>query len=466
MNAFRTHFIYYALILFALISVLTIAFFNGTGDAGDSVYHYLFARYAPEHPELYFDHWAKPVFVLLASPFAQFGFTGIKAFNCLVSGFTILITCKLAALLKYRNVELVPVIMMFSPLYYILTFSGLTEPLFALFTVTGIYLCAKNKYSAAAVVISLLPYVRSEGLIIAGVFALYFLVKRKWNLIPLLLTGSLIYSLAGYFIYGDLLWVFSKIPYAQLSSAYGSGPISHFFHELVNVTGVPLYILLWVGFIAMILKSIRKKIAEEEQVLVWLGFSCFFLAHTLFWYLGIFNSMGLKRVFIGVMPLMAIIILQGFNFVTEEIFKPDRYKKWIQALLVIYIVVFPFTPNPAAIQWKKDLTLNIDQVLVHECARELHARKLDKPPVLFNHRYFSIALGLDYFDARESGRVSRAAINNMKAGEILIWDNIWTQAETGLSLNEIMAYPRLEKIYSISGGKFGVKASFSVFRKN
>ena len=27
-----------------------IALFNGTGDAGDSITHYLYARYAPQHP--------------------------------------------------------------------------------------------------------------------------------------------------------------------------------------------------------------------------------------------------------------------------------------------------------------------------------------------------------------------------------------------------------------------------------
>ena len=84
--------IYIVLFIYIVIAVLTIIFFNGTGDAGDSIYHYLFAKYAPIHPELFFYHWAKPVYVLLASPFAQFGFTGIKIFNALVSLTTIFLT--------------------------------------------------------------------------------------------------------------------------------------------------------------------------------------------------------------------------------------------------------------------------------------------------------------------------------------------------------------------------------------
>ena len=50
-----------------------------------SYYDYLFARYAPQHPELFFHHWAKPLFVLLSCPFAQFGFIGVKVFNFIVS---------------------------------------------------------------------------------------------------------------------------------------------------------------------------------------------------------------------------------------------------------------------------------------------------------------------------------------------------------------------------------------------
>lgn len=460
------HFIYYFLFLYAVICAFTILFFNGTGDSGDSIYHYLFARSAPQHPELYFDHWAKPLFVLPASLFAQFGFAGIKFFNCLVSLATIFITYKLAVRLNYKNANLIPVIMVFAPLNYILTFSGLTEPLFALFTVTGIYLCIVNKNIAACVVISFLPYVRSEGLIIAGVFIVYFLYLNKWKFIPYLILGSLVYSIAGYFIYHDFLWVFTKIPYAKLSSAYGSGPLFHFIHEIVNITGVPLYFFLWAGFLVMVVKLLRNKITPVEKVLIWLGFSGFFLAHTLFWYLGIFNSMGLKRVFLGIMPIMAIIILHGFNFMTEKIFKKEFYSKGLRMLLIIYILVFPFTPNPSAIQWKKDMTLCIDQVLAIECANELKKSGLIKKPILFNQRYFCITLDLDYFNEKDCKRISLQNINEMQPGDLLIWDNIWTQVESGVTLNEIESLPGLEKIKSFAGEAFGVKSSFIVFRKN
>jgi len=208
--------IYLVLFIYAILAALTITYCNGTGDSGDSILHYLYAKYAPVQPELYFNHWAKPLYVLLASPFAQFGFVGVKIFNVLVTLLTIFFTLKITQKLEIKNAILVSIIFICSPLYFILTFSGLTEPLFALFISISTYTALNNKFILTCIIISFLPFVRSEGLIILSVFAFYFLVKKEWKMLPLLLFGHIAYSIAGYFIYHDLFWVFTKIPYAEL----------------------------------------------------------------------------------------------------------------------------------------------------------------------------------------------------------------------------------------------------------
>ena len=122
-----------------LAGLICIFLFNGTADAGDSIYHYLFARYAPTHIELYFDHWAKPVFVLLASPFAQFGFGGMKLFNVMVSVLTTYFTYRSAEKIKIANPLYVLPMMLFATMNFTIMFSGFTEPLFALFTIPVSY---------------------------------------------------------------------------------------------------------------------------------------------------------------------------------------------------------------------------------------------------------------------------------------------------------------------------------------
>jgi hypothetical protein len=462
----KKNLIYYLLTFYALICTLTIIFFNGTGDVEDSIAHYLFAKSALLHPELYFDHWAKPVFVLLASPFAQFGFTGMKIFNALVTLFTIFITYKIAEKLKIKNVWLVVVVMMFSPLYYVLTFSGLTEPLFALFVSAGVLLCVRQKYLAAAIVISFLPYVRSEGLIIEGVFTLYLINKRIWAFIPWLLTGSIVYGIAGYFVHGTFFWVFTEIPYAKLTSVYGSGSPFHFVEDLINVVGIPLYILFWIGFLSLIIAFITKKTTLEENILILLGFTCFFIAHSLFWYLGIFNSMGLKRVFLGVIPLMAIIIVNGFNFVTEELLSDKLIaKKILQGVIILYIIAFPFMPNPSSINWKKDMTLCNEQQLANKIVHFIKNKNIITYPLYYNHHYFSVALNVDHFDKSRKQNLTFECLNQMKPGSIIIWDNRYALKESGITIEELDTDSDFEKLFSCTGPERFGEITYVVYRK-
>jgi hypothetical protein len=454
------------LIVYALISVISIACFKGVGDMGDSVSHYLFARYAPVHPELYFDHWAKPLFVLLASPFAQFGFTGMKVFNAMVSLFTVILTYRIALRLKLGNAAVIILLMLFSPLWYILTFSGLTEPLFALFTALGIYFCLDRRYLAACLVVSFLPYIRSEGLIMVGIFGLYLLWIRSWKFLPFLLAGSVVYGVAGYFIYHDFLWVFTRIPYATLGSVYGSGPLFHFVEQLINVVGVPVYALVWIGMVAIVIGLIKKRKGPEEGILVLLGFLCFFVAHSLFWYLGIFNSMGLKRVLLGVMPLMAIMALNGFNIIAEGLAKRPQLKAAVIVLLLTYIVIFPFTANPSAIRWKKDLMMTEEQKMAFRLKDTVLKLGAISGPMIYDHQYLSLVFGLDHFDAGKRLSLTPDHIQALKPGGIVIWENQFAEEKSGLKKEQLDADSRLTRLYTREIDDFGKRIEYAVYIKN
>ena len=430
-----------------MICILTIIFFDGTADSGDSIVHYLFARYAPAHPKLFFDHWAKPLFVILASPFAQFGFGGIKVFNAINSVITIIYTYKVTELLKIKNPVIVIILMMFAPLNYILTFSGLTEPLFAMFLILGIYFCLKEKYVTASLIISFLPYVRSEGLIIIGIFGLYFMLIKKWKSIPFLITGSAVISIAGYFVYHDLLWVFTKIPYATLNSVYGSGTITHFAEKLVYVVGVPICVLVWIGFSTLVIKLFRKKANTEEFLFLLSSFSLFLIAHSLFWYLGIFNSYGLIRVMISIMPVMAIIALMGFNALTESFIKTEKIGIIIKVIVLGYILIFPFAPHPAAIQWEEKMMLQGGQLRAMEVADFISKNNQAKYPIIYSHPALSMALNLDPFDENKVRKFTRENISGMRSGELLIWDNVFVEFESGIKKSDLDAMPELTQIF-------------------
>ncbi len=440
--------VFILLAVYAVVATIVIFVFNGTGGEGDSITHFLFARYAPVHPELFFDHWAKPVFVLLSSPFAQFGFNGIKVFNVLVSMLTIYFTYRIACKLNLKNEILSAIFLIFSPLYFILTFSGLTEPLFALFVALGIYFALKEKYLAAAIIISFLPFIRSEGLIIIGIFGFYFLLKNNRKSILLLLTGHIVYSLAGYFIYHDILWVFTKIPYNNLGSPYGHGDLFHFFNELIYVTGVPGYVLFWTGYLFIIFKIFKRSVSLELVILIFLGFSAYFTAHTLFWYLGIFNSMGLKRVLIGVMPLIAIISLTGFDFITGILIKNLLLKRVIGVLIIIYVMIFPFLHNPASVNWKKDMMLTEKQKIAKNISGKLADKKAAGHRFVFSDPYLSLALNIDYFDTEKRIELTNDYLKHVKSGDIIIWDNWFSKTQLNISRKEISQNSKLQNILS------------------
>lgn len=423
--------------LYLIAALLTIRFCDGTGDAGDSIQHYLIARYAPVQPELFFNHWGKPVFTLLASAFAWTGFTGIKVFNVLVAAATIWLMDPVARLLGLKAPLVGMIALIFTPLYYMLTFSGLTEPLFALWLLLAIYLVLKGNTAASMILISFLPFVRSEGLIILGVFALYLLLVKRWKLLPLLATGHIVYAIAGSFVFHDLLWVINRIPYSRLSSIYGHGGLLHFVDQLFYVIGAPLYVLLVIGMATVILgKKAGNTISLEEKILVFGSFLCFFVAHTLFWYLGIFNSMGLKRVFLGVAPLMALLANRGFETIAFHPYFQTRpvTGRTTTNILLLLIIAFPLLSKTAGINWGKDMQLTEDQRQAQVAVDVIRQLPIDSSQrFFFTHPYLSELLGVNFFDPRVRLDLTAENLASLKTGDLVIWENWFAVVENNIT---------------------------------
>jgi len=263
-----------SLIVFGILLLFAFNTYT-TGDAGDSITHYLYAHYAFRYPQFFLHHWAKPIFVLLSAPFAQFGFKGIIVFNSLCATLSALFSFYIAKNLKIKQSWLVFVFVFFAPLYFKLIFSGLTEYLFGLFLVIGIYLISKSKSTSEAVIISFLPLIRSEGLLVLGVFAVYFLIRKKYKALPYLLSGQLIYTVIGAFYYKDILWIVNKIPYANLGSPYGKGELMDFIHRLNYVIEKPIYLLLIIGSVSLVYSFFRYGLKKDNHIKVLLIFGSF-----------------------------------------------------------------------------------------------------------------------------------------------------------------------------------------------
>ena len=454
------------LLVYALLGIITVFYFDGTGDAGDSVLHYLYAKHVLQHPENLLNHWAKPFFTLLAFPFSQMGFTGIKLMNLIIVFFTLSITYKSTVLLGLRRAWVSLAVLILSPMYYALTFSGLTEPLFALVSVGSLYLVLRNNYLWAALLLSFLPFIRSEGLIIIGVFGFYFLLKKNWKFIPFLLTGHVVYSIGGYFYYHDLLWVFTKIPYAALESVYGKGRLLHFVDQLLHVVGVPVYVLFWTGFMACVVQFVRKKLSLEISILVVGSFTAFFVAHSLFWHFGIFNSLGLKRVLIGVLPFLAIIVLVGINSIQELLASRKKFVfNTILTIVMGLMIIFPFTKNHAALQVDRDLKLKPEQLCMQRIADYLKESGRDKRKMVYSIAYLSEILNIDHFDQESRMDLKKWVLESLEVGDIIIWDDWFAGFENGVDINELRKMQGIQHLYGTEANDRGRKLYFEVFEK-
>ncbi len=435
---------YFSLSFIAIALVLVSFYFDGTGGGGDSTWHYQYSRFAHLHPENFFNHWGKPVYTILAFPFTQLGgFKGVMIFNILLSLISCVFTYKTLNLFKTANSHFIAIILFSINLYVTVTLSGLTEPLSAAMLMVSIYLITKGKNILGLTIISFLPFVRSEGLIILSVFFIYLIISKKIKFIPLLVLGHIIMSIIGSFFYHDLLWVFNKIPYANLGSAYGKGTWFHFIEQLFFQMGVVEYSLLILGGIAMVFtitkKSEHGNFFSEKLWLVYGCFMAFFVLHTSFWALGIFNSMGLSRVFVFVMPLMAIIVLDGLNFIAQFIAKWNtQLSQYVTYLLIAFMVILPFLNGPSSYKIPDDFELAGPQkVIKNTLIPYLNKYQKDKSIVIADVG-ISFFLDVDPFDKKVCKMFYDVHdFSTISNHEVIIWDNWFAPVELATPLEKL-----------------------------
>ncbi len=442
------------------ITMLVIAnTFSGTGDEGDSIMHYLYARAALKQPIYFFDHWAKPVYVLITCLPAQFGFKGIQIFNITIQAISIFITFRIAQLLHIKQAWLVALFLAIFPHQIIYALSGLTEPLFALTLMTILFLWLNQKQTIALLILSFLPFIRSEGLIVIVVFCIYLLIKKEQRRIPLLFVGHLIYTILGVLLYNKSIgWTLIENPYAVGTTDYGKGPWDAFIVNMRYAVGIILYYVTGMGLLAGLAYSILKFILKKDVnfsleflfLIYGIAFSIFFF-HSFAWYKGWFHSFGLIRVMVGILPLIALICAKFLNEIFQYL--PNRKTTKIGFLVVVLLLVFfNFYKKKYAIPNKEVLSLNEDQQIQNEMAAYLnrHHSEYKTMPIYFAAPYISVALDMDYFDRKKHPDLNVDYPNQLQKPAYLIWDDWYAPVENHVYLDDLSSRKDIKKIKSFS----------------
>ncbi|QQS46933.1 MAG: hypothetical protein IPM66_24175 [Acidobacteriota bacterium] len=390
-------------------------------DQQDSGYHYLFARWAWDHPRYFVNVWARPLFTLIYSVPAQLGYPAAKLFTVLIGVGTGWETWRLARMLKLKRAELVIPLLILQPSFYLIFSVVLTETLFALLLVIALRLHLTGHRPAGALVASTLILVRPEGFftgLLWGVWLLYELrrggeLKPLKLLTPLLLgTGMLVWWAASLALTGDPLWILHNWPsdWQMASRANGNGPLWWYILMLPLIVG-PFFLP---QFIYGLVISLKRSVFLFGTA----SFLTLFVAHSIMFSRGWFGSAGYPRYLVCVSPAIAIISLIGWNHLADRMRSHSAGPAVAGLLLsavfsILYVDIWPYTRDSRAV---KDLHLRF--------RNDEEASRLPVTRLIASQAYMRIVFDLDIGATLTGSRLTNLErIRGAPPGTLIFWDS-------------------------------------------
>ncbi|MFM7766211.1 MAG: hypothetical protein ACKO6I_11200, partial [Sphingomonadales bacterium] len=444
-----------ALLFIFLAIILELLFWwKAEWPAGgqDSWNHYLYARFAPSHPELFADQWGKPFFTLIASPFAQFGIEGIYVLNilCMAGGAWLLFLA--ARRLNFKMPWLASIFFLFQPVVFGNIIGALTEPLNAFVLCLALYWLASLRYVPAAILVSLFPFFRSEGIILWAVVFMFFIIRSKWKPLIWLFSGTLILSLAGAIYSGDVFWILTHNPYfkAEIDNRFqiGHGDFLHYLHAQRQIWGIAVTALVALALawlFAHIVYLVQRKTPEEKsRFCFWLVapiFLAFFLAHSWIWYKGSFGSHGLLRVFLLTSPLTALLA----QYASEKILSIEvNVIKGVFVYSVIAAMVLGgYAGNKTAFPWqsKPSVAAFPGEPQLDNALAFIEKQGLKSNVLVHQLPWLNAQLGLDPWAKPEVAKTFYIWSIDKRPGQdwmpdscVVLWDNFHARRDAPMTL--------------------------------
>lgn len=450
MNTNKLESYFTAIITFCLAACFLIvyAISEGVQEPGDGIQHYLIAKYSWQHLALLIDHWGKPVFTILSSPFAQIGFIGMVFFNVILFCCTIYLLYKIASYFNLKIKWIIPFVLFFSPVYYNMVIAGMTEILFAFVATLSLYLILQKKYSLAAIVFSFIIYTRPEGLVIFPFYLFFFLIKSPKNT-PLLFTGLIFFGLVGFAYYDSFFWLFTKTPYRGAKEIYGSGELLHFVRKNQEIFGALFSILLGLGSVLIIKNTIKEWIEKKQffntsllpwWLLIFAPIAAIVFTHSYLWWQGLKGSYGLVRVLATTVPFVSLIVCYFLSFLTKKI-----NIKWLTVLASFFVIVSGYT-------WNKHIQIpisinKIDKTLT-EAGDWIKKNKTGK--VCYLHPYLAYSGNLNPFDEKKTMLLwsvnKKTPSKSLSKNDLIVWDAHFGPNEGRLTLETLKADKKLELV--------------------
>ncbi len=274
--------------------------------------HYWNLRSSLIEPKDGLTSWARPVYVLLMIFPALAGLVTVRIFTAFITILLVWQTMRLADDLKLERARLAGCFLILQPLVFALASDTMTEIPMALGLTIAIRWWLAKRYASSFLLMSFLPFVRPEGLLLAPVWGLLLLLLpydkehpsffARIGIGALLGTGTICLIIACYFLAGD--WLYYLHAWSWQLGFINRGPLWH------HITNWPYYCgpVLLILFLFGIKSSLRR-----AMMLPWLCWAVVFGSHSILFYFGLFGSVGLMRIMATTASITALICLEGWN---------------------------------------------------------------------------------------------------------------------------------------------------------
>jgi hypothetical protein len=363
----------------------------------------------------------------------------------------------------------------FAPVYLFIMFTSLTEIFFSFVLVAAIYLFIRKRFIWSAIVISLIPFVRTEGFMYIVLFIVPLVWTKQYKSLPFLLTGFIIFSIAGWPLYQDPFWFFTKMPYSSAGSElYGRGSFWYYFKNMNSILDYPLIILCIVGIISLIL-NLRKGLKNLSDIkyitlyfLVIPSFFGFILAQSFLWWQGMMGVLASTRFIACVLPLSAILAVAGFEKIMDKA-KFNRIVYIIMGAFIISLIIYK-PINVGKVPMKTGLNFAVMEELTNWLKSTHYANRR----ALYSDPMFPFYMDIDPYDTKRCFRVysykNTDPATLLEKGELLIWDAQFSGFEGKLTYDSLLKNNNMRLInvftpresFTIIGGE---KYKLAVFEK-
>lgn len=405
----------------------------------DGGYHFLFARWAWTHPDLFVGVWARPLFTTLFAVPALGGYAAAKLFAAVIAASAAWQTFRHAKELGLERAPLAIPLLYLQPSFFVISADTMTEPIFALVLVIALRLDHARRQPLALIVISLLILARPEGGFVALLWAYWFLRDpfpsgnrfQRLASIGLLSVGVVIWWVAAFAITGDALFIAHNWPsnWPVTGTIYGTGSWWNYIFRLPEIAGPILIPCLVAGIIISRGESNLRKCAGL--------FFLFFVLHTVLRKFGLLGSAGYPRYFVAIAPPIALLTLVGWNYFASRQYlsTSPRLRSASSGLILAVSLVLNFAYFDGA-EWIRDTRA------VQSMHHWFEANRVPVGRLVWSQAYMCIAFDADPWEnySFSGDRLAdREAISRLPSGTLVFWEDRFGPKWHGFTAQDFVA---------------------------